>query len=209
MSHQKLLFGTHNKSKVGRIKSVVRNLPIQIVGLQDINIVGEPEEDGMNVIENAIKKAQFYYRISKMPTFSIDNSLYITNLPADAQPGLMVRRVDGKRLSDQEMIEYYSQEIEKLGGESKGKWVSGIAFVWGENLIKHYELVEERHFVSKPSKVVKEGFPLGSLAIDLRLNKYISEMTEEERHQSQKEADRKIYTIFEEVLKSISELGIR
>lgn len=97
----------------------------------------------------------------------------------------MVRRVGGKKLSDQEMIEYYSREIEKLGGESKGKWVSGIAFVWGENLIKLYEFVEERHFVSKPSKVVKEGFPLGSLAIDLRLNKYISEMTEEERHQSQ------------------------
>ncbi|WP_194830566.1 non-canonical purine NTP pyrophosphatase [Laceyella tengchongensis] len=200
----KMLFGTHNKSKVARIKAVVKDLPIQIVGLQELNIVEEPEEDGMSVIDNAVKKAGFYYRIAKMPTFSIDNSLYIANLPANAQPGLMVRRVGDKKLSDQEMIEYYSRELEKLGGESKGKWVSGIAFVWGENLIKHYELVEERYFVSKPSKVIKEGFPLGSLAMDLRLNKYISEMTEEERHQSQKEADRKLYNIFEDVMKSIT-----
>ncbi|SEM90097.1 non-canonical purine NTP pyrophosphatase [Lihuaxuella thermophila] len=203
MDLKKILFGTHNKSKVARIKTVVKDLPIQIVGLNDLNMVEEPEEDGMNVIDNAVKKAKFYYRLSKMPTFSIDNSLYIDKLPESEQPGLMVRRAGGKKLTDREMIEYYSRQLEKIGGESKGKWVSGIAFVWGENLIRQDELVEERYFVSKPSKVIKEGFPLASLAIDLTLNQYLSEITDDERQKVKNDADRKIYNIFVDVLERI------
>lgn len=73
----KMLFGTHNKSKAARMKAVMKDLPI---GLHELNIVSEPEEDGANVIDNALKKAEFYYRTSKIPTFSIDNSLFIANL---------------------------------------------------------------------------------------------------------------------------------
>lgn len=34
----KMLFGTQNKSKVARMKAVLKDLPIQIVGLHELNI---------------------------------------------------------------------------------------------------------------------------------------------------------------------------
>ena len=47
----------------------------------------------------------------------MDNNLYIEGLPDEKQPGTHVRRINGKELNDEEMIEYYS----KLGNEYGGK----------------------------------------------------------------------------------------
>ena len=42
----------------------------------------------------------------KIPTIGMDNNLFIEELPEEKQPGTYVRRVNGKELSDEEMILY-------------------------------------------------------------------------------------------------------
>ena len=37
-------------------------------------------------------------------TISMDDGLYIENIPEELQPGLFVRRVNGKELNNEEMI---------------------------------------------------------------------------------------------------------
>lgn len=203
MSKRKILFGTSNPSKVDRIRSIVRDLPIEIVDLKDLNINIHVEEDGRDVHENAYKKAIAYYNESKIPTFSIDSGLYIEKFPEEKQPGLFVRRINGKRATDDEMLEYYSRELEKVGGESEGKWVSSITFVIDENNIKKHETVEKRYFTAKASSKRKEGWPLSSLEFDPTFKKYVSEITESERQALREKTDKKLYNIFKSIIDEI------
>ena len=47
----------------------------------------------------------------------MDDSLYLENVPEDEQPGLFVRRVDGKVLEDDEMIEHYISLVKNMEKE--------------------------------------------------------------------------------------------
>ncbi|MFW6271038.1 MAG: non-canonical purine NTP pyrophosphatase, partial [Bacillota bacterium] len=172
---KQIFFGTGNISKLKRIRTVISDLPLEILGPDDLNIKMNVVEDGKNVRENALKKAKAYYAKSNIPAFAIDSGLYLDKFPEEKQPGIFVRRINGKRATDKEMREYYKKELEKVGGISKGKWISAFTFVLDESNSKTYELEENRIFTSKMSSVVEKGLPLSSLAIDPDLNKYVAE----------------------------------
>ena len=55
-------------------------------------------------IENARIKALAYYAALKRPVFTCDSGLYIDGLADSEQPGVHVRMVNGKRLTDDEMV---------------------------------------------------------------------------------------------------------
>ncbi len=72
------------------------------------------KKNGKNAIENACIKAKTYYDITKMPTIGMDNNLFIEELPEEKQPGTHVRRINGKYLTDDEMIEYYTKLVKRI-----------------------------------------------------------------------------------------------
>ncbi|MDI3546831.1 MAG: hypothetical protein PWR10_483 [Halanaerobiales bacterium] len=200
MSKKKILFGTSNIAKLERIRAIVKDLPLEIMGSNDLNINIEVTENGCDVHENALLKARTYYDLSKIPTFAIDSGLYIEKFPEEKQPGLFVRRINGKSATDEEMLEYYTAELKKVGGESRGYWISSITFIFNKEKAISYELIEERFFTAKRSPVMKKGWPLSSLAIEPTFNKYVSEITKEERAKLQEKTDREIYNIFAEII---------
>ncbi len=102
------------------------------------------------------------------------------------------------------MLEYYSTELEKVGGESKGKWVSSLTCVIDIDSVKKYELVEERYFTSR-SPVLKEGWPISSLEIYPTFKKYCSEITVEERNKLQEKTDKELSKIFIEILDRLNQ----
>ena len=65
-------------------------------------------ETGNTPLENARQKAIAYYQVFKMPVFSCDSGLYFDEVPDEIQPGVHVRNVNGRCLSDDEMIAYYT-----------------------------------------------------------------------------------------------------
>ena len=56
----------------------------------------------------------------------MDNSLFIEDINEDEQPGTHVRRVGGKTLTDDEMIEHYTSLVKKYGDKLVAKWVYGM-----------------------------------------------------------------------------------
>ena len=94
--------------------------------LKDIEKDIEINEDGKNAIENAIIKAKAYAEVVDMPVFAMDDNLYLENVPEEKQPGVFVRRVNGKRLNDEEMIEHYTKLVKKYGNKLTAKWVYGM-----------------------------------------------------------------------------------
>lgn len=105
-----LLFGTGNQAKLSVMKSRLEKIGIELIGLNDLKKEGKsiPRvlENGNTPLENARLKALAYYEAFQMPVFSCDSGLYFDNVPDEVQPGVHVRNVNGKCLSDEEIVEY-------------------------------------------------------------------------------------------------------
>ena len=175
-----LLYATGNNSKVYNMKRRLKGLPIEVVTPKDLGIKIDVVEDGKTAVENAIKKAQAYYEETKIPTIAGDSGLFIDGIPDDKQPGLFVRRVNGKSLTDDEMIEYYTQLIASIGGETTGYYVTGLA-LFTEDGLTTTEISENKFIMSsKPSMNSHRGNPLDSITIDPISQKYYTDMTDED-----------------------------
>lgn len=116
---KEVLFATGNASKVARFSGKLQEKGIKVKSLKDINNNINIEENGETAIENAIIKAKAYYEVTNFTTMAIDDTLYIEDIPEDKQPGVYVRRVNGKRLNDEEMIEYYTNLVKTYGKNGK------------------------------------------------------------------------------------------
>lgn len=177
----KILFATTNKAKVRYYASKLKEEGIDVVTLQDLNIILDVEEDGLNPMENAVIKAKAYAEHSGLPTIALDDGLFLENVPSKIQPGTNVRRINEKRLNDQEMIEYYTRLVNQYGvdGRLNGYFLKGVAFVFQENVIQ-FQKKMPRCFTNQRSHIVDEGYPLASIQIIPQVNKFKSELTREE-----------------------------
>ena len=179
---KKVLFATGNESKAKRFKDGLLRNGIEIITIKDIDEDIEVLEDGKDAIENALIKARSYAKVLDMPVFAMDDSLYIDNIPDDKQPGLYVRRVNGKRLSDEEMLTYYSNLAHEYGEDGKltCRWVYGIAVINNGVESTYTWSKDDFYIVDKLSDKIDPGYPLNTISINKKLNKYFTDMTKED-----------------------------
>ena len=179
---KKVLFATGNESKVKRFKDGLLRNGIEIITIKDIDEDIEVSEDGKDAIENALIKARAHAKVLDIPVFAMDDSLYIDNIPDDKQPGLYVRRVNGKRLSDEEMLTYYSNLAHEYGVDGKltCRWVYGIAVINNGVESTYTWSKDDFYIVDKPSDKIDPGYPLNTISINKKLNKYFTDMTKED-----------------------------
>ena len=180
---KEILFATGNESKVNRFKEKLLEKGILLKSLKDININLEVEENGKTAIENAEIKAKAYYDATKMTTMAMDDTMYIDNIPEDKQPGVFVRRVNGKRLNDEEMIEYYTNLVKTYGKDGKlnTKWILGMAIIKDGKISTYTDVTSEYYLVDTPAKDMKEGYPLSSILVNKKVNKYDIYLSEEDK----------------------------
>ena len=156
------------------------------------------EECGRTPLENAEIKARAYFEAFHMPVFSCDSGLYFDELTDEEQPGIHVRRVNGKELNDDEMIQYYSTLAGKYGGKITGRYRNAIYFILDEN--HHYSSMdmsiatEPFVLVTKPHVKRVEGFPLDSLSIDIETGKYYYDIEVKDVSTSVDDGVRKFFT---------------
>ncbi len=62
-------------------------------------------ESGSTPIENARLKTKAYFEKTELPTLAADSGLYVDDIPSDAQPGLFVRRVNGKAVAKKDITD--------------------------------------------------------------------------------------------------------
>ena len=145
----KLLYGTGNLAKLSAMRNRLEQLDIELIGLNDLRVEGknvpEVKEDGNTPLENARLKAMVYYEAFQIPVFSCDSGLYFDNVPNEVQPGVHVRNVNGKCLSDDEMIDYYSGLV-KAYGNLVARYRNAICFVMDNTHIYEASLDVVCHF---------------------------------------------------------------
>ena len=159
---KKVLFATGNESKAKRFAKGLQERGIEVITLKDIDTDIEVEENGKDAIENAIIKAKAYSNIVDIPVFAMDDNLYIENVPEEKQPGMFVRRVNGKRLNDDEMIEHYINLVRLYGidGKLNCRWVYGMAVINNGKENTYTWSRADFYMVEQPSNKMNPGYPL-------------------------------------------------
>ena len=180
---KKVLFATENESKARRFRKGLLENNIEIITINDIDKKVNIEENGNDAVENALIKANAYAKTQELPVFAMDDNLYIEDIPEDKQPGMYVRRVNGKRLNDNEMIEYYSNLAHQYGKDGKltCKWVYGIVVIKNGKEFTYTWNKEDFYIVDKPSDKINPGYPLDTISINKKLNKYFTDITEDDK----------------------------
>ena len=126
----KLLYGTTNRAKLDAMKKALAGLPIELIGLGDLSgPLPKIEEDGATPLENAQRKARAYYEAFGIPVFSCDSGLYFDEVQPQEQPGIYVRRVNGRELNDEEMIWHYAQLAQQHGGQLMARYKNAICLI--------------------------------------------------------------------------------
>lgn len=208
MKEEKILFkelviGSKNPAKVERFQKLLKHLAEKIYGLSDFNISVKPEETGNTSEENAEIKAKYYSKLTNLPVFTEDESLFVDFLSEDKQPGVNVRRIDGKEeATDEELITYWENILKNVPeGKRKGHW--HISYCLGMpdgkvfTISKDYPLL----FFYPSSKIKIPGWPMSSLEGPENFKKPHSELTEEEVDIHRIETDNEILSFFEKAFK--------
>ena len=172
---------TTNPAKVRKYKKTLEEKGIELITIKDLDFKLDIDENGKNAIENAYIKAKAYYDATKIVTIGMDDNLLIEELPDEKQPGTHVRRINGKELNDDEMIEYYTNLAKQYGGKLTAKWVYGMVIYNGEEIKEYSWSKSNFYLVDKACKERNSGYPLDSISVMPENNKYWLELTEEEK----------------------------
>ena len=181
---KQILFATTNKSKINDFKDKLFKYNIEVLSLEDLNIKIDVIENGKSAIENALLKVRSCKKYTNLPIIGMDDSLYLEGVPEDIQPGLYVRRVSGKTLNDEEMIDYYTSIVKKYGinGRIECKWVYGFALIDADRKEYTYSwCIDNFYMVEKPSNIIKPGYPLNSITKYKENNEYFDEINDDEK----------------------------
>ncbi|MBR1540624.1 MAG: hypothetical protein IJ629_05660 [Clostridia bacterium] len=186
---KQVLFATGNPTKAKRFTKGLLEHGIEVITLKEVGKKVDVEENGKNAIENALIKARAYSKVVNIPVFAMDDNLYLENVPDAFQPGMFVRRVNGKRLSDSEMIEHYTHLVKEFGTEGKltCRWVYGMAVISNRKENTYTWSKEDFYMVDKPSNKIREGYPLDTISINKKLNKYFTDITPEDKEELQED----------------------
>ncbi len=90
----KLLFATRSAHKLEEVQRILRGTPAEVLSLGQAGIAPDPAEEGLEPFEtfeeNALSKADYFHRISGLPTVADDSGLEVDAL--DGAPGVRSKR---------------------------------------------------------------------------------------------------------------------
>ena len=189
----KLLFATGNDYKYNLMKERLKSLEeIEVITPKMIGVTIDVVEDGKTPEENAIKKAKSYYNAVHMPVIAEDSALYIDKFSEEDQPGLFVKRVNGREdLTDEEILDYYIKKLTEYGNESLAGYHTGVCLIDSEGNI-YSDVIKETKFLLTTKlhkKKSEKGGVLEPLSFDLEANKYFEERTEEDKKKHYEKLD--------------------
>ncbi len=172
----KILLGTSNPARASWLKELLTD-EVECITLNEINLDIDIEETGTTPEENAYIKALEYGKYYDI-VLTGDTGLFFDNFPLDdyRQPKTKIRRVNGKVLNDEEMINYYSNLAHENGGKLFGYYLNGYAVSYFGKVYTYsnLELCKKAGFylLDKPCAKRHVGWPLDSLCVDLKNNEY-------------------------------------
>lgn len=181
----KFLIATKNPGKFGEIKEVLGGLALELVSLADLGLDDEVEETGATHEENAILKAQYFFKKTKLPTLGEDSGIYVDAFPGEL--GVQTRRWEGlHQATDEEWIKYFLQKMEALPPEKRGaKFECHAAVILDEKSFEKPFLFKGETggtITRKLEAPLKSGIPISSCFQPDGLSKVYAALTPGEKN---------------------------
>ncbi len=113
----KLLLATGNQGKLRELRSLLDDLPYELVTLPEVGISVKVDESGNSLEENARVKATIFAGRSQLLTLADDSGLEVDAL--GGQPGVLSARYAGENASDSERIDYLLSRLKDVPWEKR------------------------------------------------------------------------------------------
>jgi XTP/dITP diphosphohydrolase len=131
----RLLLATGNKHKLQELKSLLRDLPYDIVSPVDVGIDIDVVETSSNLEENAALKAKQAALDSHLLTLADDSGLEVDAL--NGAPGVLSARYAGENATDAERIGYLLSQLEDVPWDKRrAKFRCVIAIATPEGVVE-------------------------------------------------------------------------
>lgn len=122
----KLLVGTQNPGKLTEIKTILHDVPFELISIAEFQPLNTPAENAHSYSENAIIKAREYAAQTGMLTLGDDSGLEVEALHWG--PGVLSARYAGDDASDADRRALLLSNIEKTGFKTrKARFVCVVA----------------------------------------------------------------------------------
>lgn len=108
----KLLLATNNKGKVREYRSLLKDIPLELVTLAEEGITTEVDEVGESLEENARLKAALLAAESRLLALADDSGLEVDAL--GGEPGRLSARYAGEGASDKDRVSYLLSRLENV-----------------------------------------------------------------------------------------------
>lgn len=199
----KLLIASGNPAKIEEFKKFLKDFPLEIVTLKDLNISNSVEETGKTFEENAILKAKHFAKLSGLLTLADDGGLEIDYL--SGAPGVKSRRWLGYEMSDEELINEVMKRMKDAPKEKRTcKLRLVLALASPEGKVYTSEGAVDGLISEMPSSKRINGYPYRSFFYFPQFRKFYIDLNEEEHAKvnQRKAALEKIKQIFNKFLNS-------
>lgn len=177
---KKLLIATNNPGKILEYKEIFKDLPLKLATLKNLHLENfKVEEDGKTFEENAVKKAEIYCKLGKLPTLADDGGLEIDYL--NGEPGVKSRRWPGYEASDEELVKMTLERLNGVPPEKRGaqlRCVIALAFP-DEKRVRTFGGILRGTITEKPTQIIP-GYPFRSIFYLSEIDKTLGELTIEE-----------------------------
>jgi len=174
----RLLFATTNANKVREVRPVLANLPIELLTLQDVSPVEEPEETGRTFWENARLKALFYAAASGETVIAEDSGLVIPAL--GGAPGVHSARFLGANVPYETRFAEIFRRLAPFGERRpNASFVTAICLARGAEILFEAETAIDGVIASAPAG--HNGFGYDPIFYYPPLKKTTGELTIEEK----------------------------
>ena len=192
----KLLLATNNQAKVREYRSLLQNLPFELVTLAEQGITTVVSEVGESLEENARLKATVLVAQSQLVALADDSGLEVDAL--GGEPGRLSARYAGEGASDRDRVNYLLSRLKGVPWEKRSarfRCVIAIATPEGE---VEFCSGECRGFITLEPRG-EQGFGYDPVFYLPELDKTMAELPLEIKNQvsHRGQAARKVYQVLE------------
>ncbi len=128
-----IVIATRNKGKLKEFRSLLAGCVAEILGLTDVGLEDDCDENGATFEENARLKAIFYSTSTCFPVLADDSGLEVSAL--GGRPGIFSARYAGPVASDSDRICKLIDELRAVGTDRSARFVCALSLaVYGKIL---------------------------------------------------------------------------
>jgi len=135
-----LVVATRNAGKLREFRRLLAGLDAGIVGLDEVGVVGDVEETGKTLAENARLKAEGYARLCGELVLADDSGLEVDAL--GGAPGVQSARYGGPGLSDRERARLLLDEMRGVPQSRRSARFRAVLSIAEEGAVPEPTMVE-------------------------------------------------------------------